>query len=303
MEWFKFFPKEIAALTDGMTLEDYAITLKLISRFAITNGRPIVDESLTILFPSCSDRAKAVLHLVFSPNNQGDGWIFEPLMDQVDAYRTRCEVNAKNRNSAKKPQIDGESSTDGERMVDESSTNRPKKKEERRKKIEEDDMGAVADASAPESASPSVSSKPAKKKKSSVPTIPCPDDVDSVDWEAWMAIRHDKDLKSSTEGFLRATRREAAKCGLTLQQAIEFCLPRCWAGFTEAYYRKAVKDGATPPAKKPLTPEESHEYKRKVAKMYGYPERLLDVAAEDRYSAEGSSDLLSAVLNTKQGAA
>lgn len=302
MEWFKFFPKEIAALTDGMTLEDYAITLKLISRFAITNGRPIVDESLTILFPSCSDRAKAVLHLVFSPNNQGDGWIFEPLMDQVDAYRTRCEVNAKNRNSAKKPQIDGESSTDCERIVDESSTNRPKKKEERRKKIEDVSSGAVESSPAPQQ-QPSSSQETTKKKPlgGDSRTMPLSEAVDSLS-ESWRKyaeqVRPDLDPQTTytdfrfywTDGKGAGTRRTVRGWNTSWQNWVK--------------NQKAPKPGTTPvAAPKVLTPEQKHEYKRTVAKAYGFPDKYLDAAAEGRYSVDSGEDLMSSVLQTKQGAA
>lgn len=140
--------------------------------------------------------------------------------------------------------------------------------------------------------------KGADKPRRPSSCIACPEDVDPVDWDAWMAIRRDKNLKSSTEGFLRAARREASKCNISLQQAIEFCIPRGWAGFTEAYYKKAIAEGATPPERR-STPEEDHEYDMTVALASGYPAKYAEAGIEKRYSGiEADVTALDAVRAT-----
>jgi len=66
--------------------------------------------------------------------------------------------------------------------------------------------------------------------------VPCPDDVTPDAWDAWLQIRRDKKQRSLTAYALNRTRAEADKCGLTLQQAIDYCITRGWAGFTKEYY-------------------------------------------------------------------
>jgi uncharacterized protein YdaU (DUF1376 family) len=149
----------------------------------------------------------------------------------------------------------------------------------------------------PETENSSVGADKPRRPRKSV-SIACPEDVDPVDWDAWMAIRKDKNLKSSTEGFLRAARREASKCNISLQQAIEFCIPRGWAGFTEVYYKKAIAEGATPPERR-STPEKDHEYDLTVALASGFPAKYAEAGIEKRYTGiEADAAALDAVRAT-----
>lgn len=82
-------------------------------------------------------------------------------------------------------------------------------------------------------------------------TVPCPDDVNPEAWDTWLQIRRDKKQRSLTAYALSRMRAEADKCGLTLQEAIDFCVMRGWAGFTKTYYDNAMASlGGRPPERK-----------------------------------------------------
>ena len=66
--------------------------------------------------------------------------------------------------------------------------------------------------------------------------------------------------------------------------------------------REKTPDPKTVPQPKPkeLTPEERHEYKRNIAKMYGFPDQYVEQAVAGTYSAEPTNAMLKAILSTKQ---
>jgi hypothetical protein len=79
---------------------------------------------------------------------------------------------------------------------------------------------------------------------------------------------------------------------------------RGWSSSWQTWVRreKAPAPGTVPPPKpKELTAEEAHEYKREVARMFGFPDKYLDAAVAGTYSAEPTNAMLQAILSTKHG--
>ena len=181
-------------------------------------------------------------------------------------------------------------------VVSKIDSNKKEKEKDERK------VGVQTEVCTQLSTPPAASSEPPKKKKAPVTKVPCPDEVDPELWDGWMAIRKAKRQPISAYA-LKRTRQEADKCGLSLEQAIRFAFDHGWAGFIEDYFLNAIAKGATIPEKR-ITEEQRKDYRKQVAKAYGFPDTYLDAAAEGRYTAEGSGDLLAAVMTTtKQGAA
>ena len=59
---------------------------------------------------------------------------------------------------------------------------------------------------------------------------PMPDGMDARIWNDWIALRKNKKA-AVTETALKGIEREAAKAGLTIEQALVICCERGWAGF------------------------------------------------------------------------
>jgi hypothetical protein len=252
MEWFKFFPKEIAALTDGMTLEDYAITLKLISRYA-ANGKPIASESLAIFFPTASERAKTVLRATFTQVNQGDEWIYPPVYEQMISYEKRCKTNQSNASGGQKSEssandtsAESESQANRKRVATESQANRGEKKEERRKNIEDIEESASADASASVPVADAPSPKRRKKKDEDIQYVDCPEGINPASWSEWMVIRKKKKLGGLTPYGLELLRQECSKADISLQRGIDHCIESGWGGFKAAYIANLPKEKPDP---------------------------------------------------------
>lgn len=72
--------------------------------------------------------------------------------------------------------------------------------------------------------------EPSKKQKTGA-AMPCPSDVDGQVWADWQVVRKAKKGGALTETALDGVRREAAKAGWTLEQAIRECCSRSWVGF------------------------------------------------------------------------
>lgn len=78
------------------------------------------------------------------------------------------------------------------------------------------------------------------------PKVECPDDVSAKVWEDW--LRHRKSLKVPFSATAMAqTRTEAAKAGMTLEQALSTAMASGWRGFRADYVRKLGTKPAEPP--------------------------------------------------------
>lgn len=69
-----------------------------------------------------------------------------------------------------------------------------------------------------------------KQKQPRVTAQPAPDDVDPQTWGDWLALRKAK-RAPITETAIAGIRREAAKAGMSLAEALAMCCERGWSGF------------------------------------------------------------------------
>jgi len=71
------------------------------------------------------------------------------------------------------------------------------------------------------------------------PAMPCPDGVQADTWADYLAVRKAKKAPM-TPTALDGVRSQALLAGLTLQEALEVCCARGWAGFKAEWVAKAV---------------------------------------------------------------
>jgi len=88
------------------------------------------------------------------------------------------------------------------------------------------------------------SSKP--KNSTSTPKVAVPENVPASLWVDFLAVRKAKNA-ALTETALEGIKREAAKAGKTLPEALTICCERGWAGFSAKWLDKdVVAPTATP---------------------------------------------------------
>jgi len=68
-------------------------------------------------------------------------------------------------------------------------------------------------------------------------TTECPPDVDPQVYADWLQVRKAKRAGPVTQTVLARLRREAAKAGITMQEAIEYCCLLGWQGFKSEWLR------------------------------------------------------------------
>lgn len=79
-----------------------------------------------------------------------------------------------------------------------------------------------------------------KPREPSPPSVPRPDDVPEAVWRDWLALRSGKRARV-TATAVDGMRREAAKAGLTLAQALEVAVTQGWQGFRADWLAKRGK--------------------------------------------------------------
>ena len=86
-----------------------------------------------------------------------------------------------------------------------------------------------------------------KKAKTPKTEVQRPEDVEPQTWADWLKVRklHKAPV---TDTALVGMRREAAKAGLTLQQAVEVCCERSWRGFVADWLLAPQRPGFAAPA-------------------------------------------------------
>lgn len=82
------------------------------------------------------------------------------------------------------------------------------------------------------------------KKSGSAIAVTRPDDVDDVTWAEWCLHRR-KRRAVVTARVVDNVRREALACGLTLVEALRFCVDAGWTGFEAAWWRNRKASSRT----------------------------------------------------------
>lgn len=100
---------------------------------------------------------------------------------------------------------------------------------------------------------------PKKRAKRSKTTAERPDDVDPQVWDEYLAVRKAKRC-TVTDLVIKGVRREAAKAGITIEEAMTWCIERGVAGFYAEWYRNGntrnLRAPQRPSSNRPLSREQ-----------------------------------------------
>lgn len=102
-------------------------------------------------------------------------------------------------------------------------------------------MPTQCEGNAPTSQYPVPSTQEEEKAPRKRVATDRPADIDEAAWTDWQAVRRAKRAGPVTETVLKAIRREAAKCGVSANQAVQACAEYGWQGFEATWFaaRKA----------------------------------------------------------------
>lgn len=75
------------------------------------------------------------------------------------------------------------------------------------------------------------------RKRRSV--IAKPEDVEQLAWDSWLAVRKAKRATTVSELVIASMRREAAKAGFSLNDAVVKCVERNWVAFESSWVSQA----------------------------------------------------------------
>ena len=119
--------------------------------------------------------------------------------------------------------------------------------------------------------------KPAPKKgaKRSKTTAARPDDVSEEVWADYQTLRKAK-RAPITDTVIKGLRREAEAAGITLEQAMTFCIERGYQGFKADWYKNASVSNNGRPQRD--TTRFAHEW-RQEDRVYGSEEGLKEMLA------------------------
>ena len=106
---------------------------------------------------------------------------------------------------------------------------------------------------------PPAKPAPKKRAKSSKTTAERPEDVDPQVWEEYLAVRKAKRC-TVTDLVIKGVCREAAKAGITIEEAMTWCIERGVAGFYAEWYRNGntrnLRAPQRPSSNRPLSREQ-----------------------------------------------
>lgn len=79
-----------------------------------------------------------------------------------------------------------------------------------------------------------------KKTRVRAPSSPPPDDIDHQVWADWLAVRKAKRGGPLTPTAMEGLRREAGKAGVSIEDAVRFCVEANWIGFNAGWYAERM---------------------------------------------------------------
>ena len=124
------------------------------------------------------------------------------------------------------------------------------------------------------SLTPNEPPAPKKGAKRSKTTAARPDDVSEEVWADYQTLRKAK-RAPITDTVIKGLRREAEAAGITLEQAMTFCIERGYQGFKADWYKNAANVGGRPQRD---TTRFAHEW-RQEDRVYGSEEGLKEMLA------------------------
>lgn len=212
MNYYSHNIGDFAVLTQGLDLESVGIVIRIIDRMMSTE-KPIKTQWVSLAFPKeTQEKAICILESLFEETEEG--WVHPILIEQIDQYQRNVQKNRENgkkggrpRKSETQPKPTG-FSEETQTEAKETLTNNHKPITNNHKEVDTRTESA-----------PRVKEKLVK-----------PEGVSEQTWVDWQALKR-KLCKSCTQRMVNAIVREAAKAGMTVEEAMIYQLEKGWKGF------------------------------------------------------------------------
>lgn len=212
MNYYQHNIGDFAILTQGLDLESVGIVIRVIDRMMSTE-KPIKTQWVSLAFPKeTQEKAICILESLFEETEEG--WVHPILMEQIEQYQRNAQKNRENgkkggrpRKSETQPKPTG-FSEETQTEAKETLTNNHKPITNNHKEVDTRTESA-----------PRVKEQLVK-----------PEGVSEQTWTDWQALKR-KLCKSCTQRMVNAIVREAAKAGMTVEEAMIYQLEKGWKGF------------------------------------------------------------------------
>ena len=201
MHYFQFEIKEWVSNTAHLTHNEESAYLRLIC-FYYDSERPFNFGDLPMIFRKCrinDDLGMSMLNEFFSFDEENNVWVHDRCEKEIAKYHAKSEQASRAGKASAKSRLNARS-TDVQPIINQESL---------------------------------INNQESNKKVKASPVAPkvaIPIGCDETVWNDFLTLRKSKKA-SLTVTALQGIAREASKANMTLQQALEVCCERGWAGF------------------------------------------------------------------------
>jgi uncharacterized protein YdaU (DUF1376 family) len=213
MHYFQFEIKEWIANTAHLSLEEESAYLRLIFYY-YDSEKPIANADLDKIFRKCripKDLGCYILAEYFQCEDE-QNWIHKRCDEEIARYHAKKEQASRAGKASAERRSNGRS-TDVQPIINHKSL--------------------------------IINQESNKKNRTSVL---CPDDVSSIIWDDYMAVRKAQ-KKPLTATALKGLEREAKKANISLEEVLEMCCERNWIGFKAEWIKNIPKQYNAPTSK------------------------------------------------------
>jgi uncharacterized protein YdaU (DUF1376 family) len=212
MNYYQHNIGDFAILTQGLDLESVGIVIRVIDRMMSTE-KPIKTQWVSLAFPKeTQEKAICILESLFEETEEG--WVHPILMGQIEQYQRNAQKNRENGKKGGRPR---------------KSETQPKPSgfsEETQTEAKE----TLTINQEPVNHKPTIEDTRTESAPRVKEQLVKPEGVSEQTWTDWQALKQ-KLCKSCTQRMVNAIVREAAKAGMTVEEAMIYQLEKGWKGF------------------------------------------------------------------------
>jgi len=218
MHYFQFEIKEWIANTAHLSLEEESAYLRLIFYY-YDSEKPIANADLDKIFRKCRIPKELGCYILaeFFQCEDEQNWIHKRCDEEIARYHAKKEQASRAGKASAERRFNGRS-TDVQPIINQESLII---NQESNKKI---------------------------RTSSLAPKVAIPIGVDESIWNDFLTLRKSKKA-SLTATALKGIEREAGKAGLSLQEVLQICCERGWAGFKADWVKDIPKQYNAPTSK------------------------------------------------------
>lgn len=248
MNYYQHNIGDFAALTQGLDLEAVGIVVRLFDRLMMTE-KPIKTQWVSLAFPKeTQEKAMCVLEGLFEQT--ADGWVYKPMLAQIENYQRNALKNRENGKKGGRPRKSAATQSASAETQSEPSGFLAETQTEANETLTINHKPLTINQEEDKDTRP----KPARRSSSKLVK---PEGVSGDVWDEWQALKR-KLCKSCTQRMVDAIVREAEKASMTTEAAMVYQLEKGWRGFEADWVRneQARSDGR--PKNAPLIFDEAY---------------------------------------------